>query len=72
MNKLMTESDWAEHNMSSNVHEIHQNSDLCKDYLDKIKLRNPWEFNTVRLNEPKNRYKPDVNSSAGNIKATKK
>lgn len=60
------------HNMSSNVQDLHQRIDMWEDYNESASFKNPGEFNTVRLNEPRMRYKSDMNASAGNIKATKR
>lgn len=72
MNRLISESDIPEHITSSFIQDNRQTSDMCNDYFEKIKYINPGEFNTVRLNEPKTRYKSEVNASAKNIKAVKR
>lgn len=72
MSRLISESDIPEHNTSSFIHENRQTNDMCNDYFEKIKYINPGEFNTVRLNEPKIRYKSEANASITNIKAIKR
>jgi hypothetical protein len=72
MNRLISESDLPDHNTASNIHDVYQMNDMCNEYFEKIKFRDPGEFNTVRLNEPKIRYKNETNASATNIKATKR
>lgn len=68
MNRLISESDLPEHNMSSQVQDNSQMDNMWNDYFEKIKYWNPGDFNTVRLNEPKIRYKKEMNASAGNVK----
>ena len=45
---------------------------MWDDYIENASFKNLGEFNTVRINEPKVRYKSEINASAGNIKATKR
>ena len=72
MNKLISDADLSSHNMSNNVQDIHQRSNMWDDYIENASFKNLGEFNTVRINEPKVRYKSEINASAGNIKATKR
>ena len=72
MNRLISESEVSDHNMSSNIQDAHQITQEDNDYFTKTMYQNPDEFNTVRLNDPKVRYSNKMNSSGSNIKPSKK
>ena len=70
-NRAKDQSD-RENIVPNKMHKIHQNSSMCRDYLSKIKFKNPSEFNTVRLNEPVGRYKSEQNASVNDSKIMKR
>jgi len=72
MNRLISESEVPDHNMSNHIQDPHQISEQWNDYMTKTIYKHPAEFNTVRLNDPIVRYKSKINASACNIKAPKR